>query len=117
MEGRRWSSFEVELEIADDKESLEALHEWAGQKVSQVSEVSPSQRNVHRGRQRCPHAARAARVEHGGVKEYSVLTLSIFIHHQRMDFIEVRHCAYERHAKTSSRRLAAVLCYECIERS
>lgn len=64
MEGGRGSSFNVELEQADDKESLEALHEGREEhqkRKIEVSEVSPSQRNVHRVRQRFPHEAETTR--------------------------------------------------------
>ena len=43
MERGRGSSVSVELETADDEESLEALQERG------VSEASLSQRNVHKG--------------------------------------------------------------------
>jgi hypothetical protein len=64
MEGGRGSSFRVELEWVDDKESLEALHEGEGGNIS-GQQTSLSQRNVHKGRQRCPHEAQIKSVEHG----------------------------------------------------
>lgn len=123
MEGGRWSSFRVELEQADDKESLEALHEGAGQKVFQVSEVSPSQRDVHK---RTPTLSTrgtngASSTGMGNTLLLRVPTSSFFHPsptHGIHKILWQRTCARARGTRQDAARpLAAVLFYECIGRS
>ena len=61
MEGECRSLFNVDLEQADDKESLEAL---CKDETVQVSQVFPSLRNAHKVAN-VVHTRRKQRVEHG----------------------------------------------------
>jgi len=113
IEGGWGPSFSVELEQADDRESSEALHRG---EILEVSERSPSQRDVHKA-VNVVHTRHKQRVEHGvpgTLWSPAIGSSSITAH---MEFIRTAPCnAWMAHAKDPRRRARRSL-YECIGRS
>ena len=110
MEGECGSSSRVELEQADDRESLEALHEG---ETSHVSEMFPSQRNVHKA-VNVAHTRHKQRVERrrqgtlcGEVPTLGLFHSSITAHGIHLGNRIARACACAVHGYTSSTRADA----------